>query len=55
MSPHIVTIEQAAFVIPLRHEMLVRFTYWVEWDPDSQEVRTRLLGEEVLGEVGADA
>jgi len=55
MNPRIVTIDQAAFINPLHCEMWVRFTYRVEWDAQSQEARTSLLGQEVLAEVRADA
>jgi len=55
MNPKIVTIDQAAFVNPLQREMWVRLTYRVEWDAQSQEARTCLLGQEVLEEVMADA
>ena len=55
MNPTIVTIDQAAFINPLHGEMWVRLTYRVEWDADSQEARTCLLGQEVLTEVRADA
>jgi len=55
MNPKIVTIEQAVFVNPLHRQMWVRLTYQMEWDTDCQEVRTCLIGQEVLGEVKADA
>jgi hypothetical protein len=55
MDPKIVTIDQTAFVNPLQREMWVRLTYRVEWDDNSQEARTCLLGQEVLAEVRADA
>ena len=55
MNPKIVTIEQGAFVSPLHGDMWVRLTYRVEWDADSQQVRTCLLGQEVLAEIRADA
>jgi len=55
MNPKIVTIEQGAFVSELHGEMWVRLTYRVDWDADSQQVRTSLLGREVLAEVRADA
>jgi hypothetical protein len=55
MNPKIVTIEQAPFVNPLHREMWVRLTYQVEWDADSQKVRTYLLGSELLEEIRADA
>jgi hypothetical protein len=55
MNPKIVTIEQGAFVSELHGEMWVRLTYCVDWDADSQQARTCLLGQEVLAEVRADA
>ena len=55
MNPKIVTIEQGVFVSELHGEMWIRLTYCVDWDADSQQVRTCLLGQEVLAEVRADA